>query len=363
MTHPVLGDDASPKRASAGPFDAERESIRAEQDRPRTVSDRGRCLLRDSVVIDMIQPMENGNLTKYHLLEQARAVGFTFVSVTIYPDSDARASLDGIGAVRRYVAEHSDNFIFAHNSLDIARAQNAGRTAIGVNFQETLPLGGNLDLLPVYKSLGISHMLLAYNRRNMVADGCTEVVDNGLSRFGRDVVKEMSKIGILCDGSHTGYRSSMEAMELYDGPFIFSHSNCKAVFNHYRNIADDQIQACAATGGVIGINGVGMFLDDPYARAESMFRHIDHVVSLVGETHVGIGLDRMADLDLIYQYLHDNAAMWPDNDGRPMRFSTFSSHAVIGEVVDLMLAHGYSEAAITGYLGQNFLRVLERVWT
>jgi membrane dipeptidase len=233
---------------------------------------------------------------------------------------------------------------------------------VGIHFQETDPVNGNLDLVWLYRDLGISHMLLAYNRRNLVADGCAERTDGGLSRFGQALVKEMRQAGILCDGSHTGYQSSLEAMEMYDGPFVFSHSNCKAVFDHYRNISDDQIVACANTGGVVGINGVGRFLDDPFATADSMFRHVDHVVSLVGWRHVGIGLDRMADPDRMWRWLHENAGMWPDNQGRSLRYATYAPHNAIGEVVDLMIARGYPEEAIRGYLGENFLRVLQDVW-
>jgi membrane dipeptidase len=345
---------------------ADYDAIRAEQDRPRTISDKSRHFLQECTVVDMTEPMSLDNLTQHKVLEKARSAGFDFVSVTVGSHSPSRPNVleafQSIGAVRRYVDERPDNFLFVQHYDDILSAKETRKTGVGVHFQETNQVNGNLDLVWVYRQLGISHMLLAYNQRNMVADGCSERTDSGLSRFGQALVKEMRKVGILCDGSHSGHRSTMEAMEIYEGPFIFSHSNCKAVFDHYRNIADDQIKACAATGGVIGINGVGRFLDDPYARAESMFRHIDHVISLVGSQHVGIGLDRMADPDKMWRWLNENAAMWPANRGRSLQYATFAPHDAVGEVVDLMLAHGYGTDAITGYLGRNFLRVLKQVW-
>jgi membrane dipeptidase len=342
---------------------AQIDAIRAEQNRPREISDDARRLLRESCAVDMTQPILEGNLTEHRVLERARAAGFGFVSVTVDHGSDVvHSAIEDIARIRRYVTDRTDDFVFVRDYADILRAKESDRTGVGIHFQDTDPVNGNLDLVWLYRDLGISHMLLAYNRRNLVADGCAERTDGGLSRFGQALVAETRRAGILCDGSHTGYRSSMEAMELYDGPFIFSHSNCKAVFDHYRNIADDQIIACAQTGGVVGINGVGRFLDDPFATAESMFRHVDHVVSLVGWQHVGIGLDRMADPDRMWRWLHENAGMWPGNQGRALQYATYAPHDAIGEVVDLMIAHGYPENAIRGYLGVNFLRVLEAVW-
>lgn len=344
-------------------IEEDRDAIRAEQDRPRTISEMSARLIKESLVIDMTQPMALGNLHKLNVLEKARAAGFDFVSVTAQEHrSDVTAAAAAIGAVIRYVAERPDQLLYVRNCNELLRARAAGLTGVGVHFQDTDPVDGNLDLVWMYRELGVSHMLLAYNQRNRVADGCAEVTDSGLSRYGRDLIKEMRKVGILCDGAHSGRRATLEAMEVFEGPFIFSHSNCASVFAHYRNITDEQIKACAATGGVIGINGVGRFLDDPFASAVSMFRHVDHIVSLVGWEHVGIGLDRMADPDRMWQALHDRPSAWPTNNGRPLQFATFAPHTVVGEIVDLMLSRGYSEEAIKGYLGGNFLRVLKTVW-
>ncbi len=337
--------------------------IRAEQDRVRDFSSSARQLIQRSTLVDMTLPMSQDNITEGQLLKKARAAGFDHVSVTVgFKDTGVRGTMDGIAGLSRYVSEREDDFVMVRDFGELRKAKEQGRTAVGIHFQDVAPLEGNLDLLPVYRALGVSHMLLAYNSRSAAADGCAEENDGGLSRFGRSLVTQMRKVGILCDGSHTGYRSTMEALEIYDGPFIFSHSNCRSVFDHYRNIADDQIKACAARGGVIGINGVGRFLNDPFAGAEAMFRHIDHIVSLVGPEHVGIGLDRMWSPDRMYKWLTDNADMWPPNQGAAIRYATYAPHAEVGEVVDLMEARGYNEEAIQGYLGRNFLRVLEEVW-
>ena len=102
-------------------------------------------------------------------------------------------------------------------------------------------------------------------------------------------------MGMIVDCSHTGRRSSLEAIERSALPVIFSHSNAHAVCAHIRNIHDEQIRACAAGGGVVGIVGIGAFLGDAHAKSETMFRHLDHVASLVGPEHVGGGIDRPSD--------------------------------------------------------------------
>lgn len=98
---------------------------------------------------------------------------------------------------------------------------------------------------------------MAYNQRNAVADGCHERTDGGLSRFGIELVQAMNRVGMLVDCTHTGYRSSMDVFEVSQAPVVFSHSNARAVWDHERNIRDDQAQACARTGGVIGVVGAG----------------------------------------------------------------------------------------------------------
>ena len=123
-----------------------------------------------------------------------------------------------------------------------SRQMNQAKLALTFNLQETNPLDGNLDMIDVYYELGVRHMLLAYNQKNRVGDGCAERTDSGLSRFGVRVIQEMNRVGMLVDGTHSGYKTTMEAMEVCSVPFIFSHCNAWQVVPHYRNIKDDQIK-------------------------------------------------------------------------------------------------------------------------
>jgi membrane dipeptidase len=159
------------------------------------------------------------------------------------------------------------------------------------NFQGTDPLEGSLELVEAYYALGVRHMGLAYNLRNRVGDGCFEPNDAGLSLFGRKLIAQMNRCGMLIDGSHAGVRTSLHAMELSSAPVIFSHANPAGLCPHPRNLSDEQIRACAATGGVVGILGISNMLGtDGDVSPERIATHVDYCVQLVGIEHVGLAV-------------------------------------------------------------------------
>ena len=167
---------------------------------------------------------------------------------------------------------------------------------------------------------------------------------------------------MLVDGTHTGYRTSMEAMEASVSPCIFSHCCAYSVFPHYRNIKDDQIKACAATGGVVGVTGVGRFLGANGPTVRHLVEHIDYMVEKIGPDHVGIGMDTVFKKDDFGDFLEKHREYWP--------VSQYASGAAIGyippddfpKVTQALLDRGYDEAAIRGILGGNFLRIASQVW-
>ena len=229
-------------------------------------------------------------------LRRFKEIGFTFVSATI---EDFPATFDGVTGyierAKRIVAAEDAWLCLATSIDEIDRGRQEGKLVLGINIQDTAPIETDISRLASLHALGVRQMLLAYNIRYYVADGCAETADAGLSNFGRAVVREMNRLGIVVDCSHTGRRSSLEAIEISERPTIFSHSGVYALCRHIRNLTDDQIRACAARGGVIGVVGNGSCLCDAEARPETMFRHIDYVVNLVGPEHVGIGTDYLKD--------------------------------------------------------------------
>jgi len=328
------------------------------------VSEKARAIYRSSLVWDMTVPYGVQHATDGVTLPRFREAGFGLVSLTIGGDKTfgPEVALANIGQIYAVCAKHPDRYCFVRSIDDVDLAQKEGKLAITLNFQGTNVLANDVNLVEVFYRLGVRHMLMAYNQKNLVGDGCAERTDAGLSRFGLSMIKEMNRVGMLVDGTHSGYRTTMEAMEASTAPCIFSHCNAHAVFPHYRNIRDDQIRKCAETGGVIGINGLGEFLDDMEATSESMFRHLDHIVNLVGPRHAGIGLDYVKDVDGFWEYVDASLDAWPDNNGRPNRHTKFVQPEQIEDLVELMCRRNYPEAEIRGILGGNFYRICRQVW-
>lgn len=289
--------------------------------------------------------------------------GYTFISATI---QDMPASYEG---VKREVARfkelcipHSDWLCFADSIVDIDRERDAGRLVLGLNVQDTELVHDDLSRLQVLRELGVRHMLLAYQTRNKAADGCAEPADAGLSLFGRELVAEMNRVGIVVDVSHMGKRSSLEAMDASSTPPIFSHSGVFSICRHIRNIDDEQIRACADRGGVVGVVGIGAFLGDPDAGAHTMFRHIDYVAQLVGAEHVGIGTDFIDDMEWTWEGMASaKSTSWRDPYGTQLYEGVAFAPEQLLELVELLLASGYSQKNIEGILGGNFHRIYASV--
>jgi len=328
------------------------------------VSERARTIYRGSLVWDMTLPYGMQHATDGVTLPRFKQAGFGVVSLTIGGDKTfgPDVALANIGKVYAVCARHPELYRMVQGIEDVDAARREGKLAITLNFQGTNVLANDLALVEVFYRLGVRHMLLAYNQKNLVGDGCAERTDAGLSRFGLAMIREMNRLGMLVDGTHSGHRTTMEAMDASALPCIFSHCNAYSVFPHYRNIKDDQIRKCAETGGVIGVNGLGEFLDDTEARSESMFRHLEHIVNLVGVRHTGIGLDYVKDVASFWRYVDDNPEAWPANHGKPNRHTRFAQPEQVEELAELMCRKNYSEADIRSILGGNFHRVCKHVW-
>ncbi|TGQ11381.1 dipeptidase, partial [Mesorhizobium sp. M00.F.Ca.ET.217.01.1.1] len=199
---------------------------------------------------------------------------------------------------RRWVETHADRYVLAEQITDIRRAKIERKMAITFDLEGANALNKNIDMVSVYYQMGVRQMNLAYNRNNDYGGGCMDV-DVPLTVLGQQVVTEMNRVGMVVDVSHTGYSSSMEIMELSDKPVIYSHANPKALWDHPRNITDDQIIACARTGGVIGALGASHLLGGNEPGPGVMAKLIKYVADLVGIDHVGLGVDSVIDPDEI----------------------------------------------------------------
>ncbi len=311
------------------------------------------ALVWDTHVCFPLNP--NSDLTE---LTRYKNSGVSFVSLNIGMDMDLFENvIQVLARFRSYIAEHPDEYVLASTVKDIRDAKESGKLSIAFDLEGSDPLLGALNMISFYYDLGVRQMLLAYNKDNRASGGCMEG-KIGLTDFGRDVVREMNRVGMVVDATHMGYRATMETFEVSTKPVIFSHSNPNGLLKHNRNISDEQIKACAQTGGVVGINGIGDFLGGK--SSELIVQNIEYVMKLVGPEHVGIGLDYVIDKQEVIDYMTNHPDVFP-----PEKFSEHLEMVEpeqIPEFTDLLAQKGYGEQIISGILGGNFLRVAEQTW-
>jgi len=261
---------------------------------------------------------------------------------------------------RHWLAARPEIYRLVASVGDILAAKQAGQLAVCFDIEGMNAIENQLSLIQLYYDLGVRWMLIAYNRANRAGGGCQEP-DEGLTEFGRRAIDEMARVGMVLCCSHTGYRTAREAIDHSPGPVIFSHSNPRALRDHPRNIPDDLLRACAARGGVIGINGIGTFLGANDNSTETLLRHIDYAVQLVGEDHVGIGLDYVFDTAELDEYVKTMGATFPKSMGYDTGLELVEPER-LPHIVEGLMAKGYGKAALAKILGGNLLRIAREVW-
>lgn len=293
-------------------------------------------------------------------LARYRAAGVDVVSINVgFGHQSVEEHIRMLAHFRHWLAMNADLYALATSVSAIREARSQGKLAVAFDIEGMDAIGGQLSLIRLYYELGVRWMLIAYNRNNRAGGGCQDE-DQGLTEFGRAAIDEMAKVGMVLCCSHTGARTARAAIDHSPNPVIFSHSNPRGVWNHERNIDDDTMRACAARGGVIGINGIGIFLGDNDNRIETIVRHIDYAVTLIGEDHVGLGLDYVFDMEEIDEYCRSMPDVFPAHIyGQGVRLVAPEQ---IVEVVEMLMRLGYAQSAIQKILGLNFLRVAEQVW-
>jgi membrane dipeptidase len=271
-----------------------------------------------------------------------------------------------IAAFRANIAEQPERFRLVSSVAEIKKAAAAGVLAVGFDLEGAMPLLEQPDMVALYRDLGVRQIHFAYNRNNSVADGCHDVA-RGLTPLGRRMVEAVNDAGLLMDCSHTGRRCSLDIMAASAKPVIFSHANPLALVEHGRNISDEQIRACAATGGVVCVSGVSAFLGTRTPSADDVARHAAHVANLVGVQHVGIGLDisfRQDELNDNPPGDYDPTYWWPkaagyDRSVERMTYTPVETWQVLSGALQKV---GMSAAEAAAVMGDNMLRVAGLAW-
>jgi membrane dipeptidase len=284
-----------------------------------------------------------------------------FTIVDDYPNS-LEYTVRLLGQNIRYFSREPEKYVLVDCASDVARAKREGKLAVAFAFQGTNALQGDIAMVGIYRKLGVIQMLLAYNVGNLAADGCHEQRNAPLTAFGRALIHEMNRFGVIVDLSHTGVRSSLEAMDISACPVIFSHSTPDRFSDHQRNITDEQIRGCGSRAGLVCLSGVGLFMDGVEGRATSrkLAETIDYVVQMIGAECAGIGLDYVAEPATMAGYITENPELYGGGSQYPADGQIeFLGPELIPDVVMELDKRGYSEGDIKGILGGNYLRILD----
>jgi membrane dipeptidase len=306
-------------------------------------------------------------------LTEPEAAMFRSCGITAFHNSEGvggatayNDALQFIAAWSGFVGRNSEVFSLVGTAADLDHAKAKHKIAVIMGLQNADEFREPKDVKDFYQ-LGLRCAQLTYNTQNLLGSGSTERVDGGISDYGVEIIKAMNEVGMLVDVSHSGDRTTLDAIELSPRPIAITHSNCRALNNHPRLKTDEAIQKLARKGGVMGITGVRNFVKDREpTTVEDVVDHIDHVVKLVGLEHVGIGTD--SDLK---GYDH-----MPPDQYEKLKASYKSTYAFrdkidtdgfnhprkIYDLTDSLIRRGYSDNNIQAVLGGNFRRLLGDSW-
>jgi membrane dipeptidase len=248
----------------------------------------------------------------------------------------------------------------------ICEAKQCHRIAVVAGLQNLAPIGEHLQRLTQLSQRGIRIVQLTYQSRNQIGAGCNVEHDQGLTRFGEQVVAELNRLGVVIDLSHVGPLTTMETIERSTAPCAFTHTCAHALFAHVRNKTDEQLHALAEKGGVIGIAAYSPFYHHRRRPTlDDYLQQIEYMVDLVGINHVGIGLDLVFDRDPAY---HAQVKQRYPEVVTSFRWDTIyptglESITKLPNITRELVHRGYSDQEIVKILGTNFLRLFEQVWT
>ncbi len=342
---------------------------------PLKHSARAQKIVERSLVIDMLAPLKLDFEPKAYAepLSAKDASAFRSSGITGFHQSVGlggptayQDALQYLAAWQGFAGRNADVFSLVGRASDLDHAKQQKKIAVIMGIQNADHFREPKDVKAFYE-LGLRCSQLTYNEQNFIGSGSTDRVDGGISDFGAEIIKAMNEAGMLIDVSHSGDKTTLDAIDASTKPIAITHSNCRALNNHPRLKTDEAIRRLAAKGGVMGITGVRMFVRDKEPTTiEHIVDHIDHVVKLVGIDHVGIGSD--SDLNGYDDMPPDQLKMLRgsykssyafrdklDTDGFDHPQKTF-------DLAEALIRRGYSDDNIAAVLGGNFRRLLGTVW-
>lgn len=263
-----------------------------------------------------------------------------FIGSEYKPERALKRALFLVNAFHQMVEHHPVLTHITHGS-DIEELFSTDKIGALLAIEGGEALAGSVELLELYHRLGLRSLTLTWNQRNELADGVGEGNNaGGLTKFGKRVIQQMNRLGMLVDVSHLSDAGFWDVLQVSTEPIIASHSNCRALCNHRRNLTDDQIKALAQADGVMGVTLAGDFIHEYTPSLNRLVDHIEHVVQLVGIEHVGLGSD-FDGVDRLPPEIPDVSAL--------------------PRLTEVLQSRGFTPEHIQAILGGNLLRILRQV--
>jgi membrane dipeptidase len=264
-----------------------------------------------------------------------------YVPATMQGQTAVRATLEQIDVVHRMMRKYPDTFELALTAADVERIFKAGRIASLIGMEGGHSIDNSLATLRMFHALGARYMTLTHNSNIPWADAGTDKPGlGGLSKFGEEVVREMNRLGMLVDLSHTSPQTMEDAIRVSEAPIIFSHADARGLRDHGRNVPDSVLAMLAKNGGIVMVTFVPGFLTaEPKASLTDVANHMDHVRKVAGADHVGIG---------------------GDFDGIPTVPAGLEDVSKYPALIAELLRRGWPDEDVRKALGLNVLRVMRR---
>jgi len=304
------------------------------------------------------------------IFEQMREGDLDAVHVTIAYHEDFRQTVDRISQWNRLFDQHSDLIQPGRTAEDVFRARETNKTAIFYGFQNCSPIESDIDLVEICHQLGARFMQLSYNNQSLLATGCYESDDPGITRMGKQVIAEMNRVGLVVDMSHSAERSTLEAIECSTRPIAVTHANPSRWHPALRNKSDSVLRALSESGGMIG------FSLYPHHLAEGSACTLDNFCQMIADTaddmgidHIGIGSDLCQDQpDSVVEWMR-NGRWTREKDfgegskaspGFPDQPTWFKDNRDFPSLRAGLKKVGLNDAAVNAVMGDNWLRFFEK---
>lgn len=303
------------------------------------------------------------------IFQQIHQGGLSAIHVTICYNEDFQETVQNMIDWNRYFQKYPDLIFLGRNAEDVRRAQLDGRTAIFFGFQNCSPVEDNIGLVEILHSLGARFMQLTYNNQSLLGTGCYETNDSGITRMGRQVIKEMNRVGLVVDMSHSAERSTLEAIEISERPIAITHANPTFWHPALRNKSDDVIRSLGANGGMLGFSIYPHHLKNKSdCTLQSFCEMIADTADMIGIEHLGIGSDLCQNQpDSVVEWMRNGT--WSNEvdfgegsssfSGFPEQPHWFKDNRDFSNIETGLKEKGFSDKDIKAVLGQNWLNFFD----